>query len=222
MPVLNEGDVLHETLQRLQALRQRGVEIILADGGSRDGVTGSARALVDEVVHAPKGRALQMRCGVGAARAEVLWFLHADSWVPENADLAILSAVASGAAWGWFEVRLSGELPSLRLVEWSMNRRARFTRVATGDQGLYMTRSAYLRVDGFPDIALMEDVAMSKRLRASSGAPKVLTGPLITSSRRWEEEGVVRTVLLMWWLRLRYWLGADPARLQGVYYGRGK
>jgi rSAM/selenodomain-associated transferase 2 len=220
MPILNEAALLRDSLLPLQPLREEGLEIILADGGSSDGGPTLAAPLVDTLIESARGRALQLRVGSEVARAPVLWFLHADSEVPLQAVSAILSAVDEGARWGWFDVRLSGARPALRLVEWLMNRRARLTRIATGDQGLFVTRAVYRQIGGFPDLPLMEDIALSRLLRRSAGGPRILAGPLVTSSRRWETRGIARTVFLMWWLRLRFWLGEDPARLERIYYGR--
>ena len=222
MPVLNEAETLPATLAELQPMRRRGAELILVDGGSGDDSRLLAAPLVDLILTAPKGRARQMRAGAARASGRVLWFLHADIRVPGQADRAILAAVAGGAEWGWFDLSLSGNRPTLRMVAWLMNRRARLSRIATGDQGLFVTRAAYRAVGGFPELPLMEDLGMSQRLKRRAGAPTVLAGPLLASSRRWEAHGVWRTITLMWWLRLCFWLGADPAWLERVYYGRGK
>ncbi len=220
VPVLNEAPVLVATLKPLQPMRGRGIEVILADGGSSDGGCELAEPLVDHLVSSTKGRANQMNAGASVASGRVLWFLHADTTAPPAADSLIAAALTRGAAWGWFDVRLSGSAGALRLVAWSMNRRARLTSIATGDQGLFVTRAAFEAVGGFPAIPLMEDVALSRRLKRELGAPAVVAKPLTTSSRRWERGGVARTVGLMWWLRLRFWLGEDPRRLERVYYQR--
>lgn len=216
VPAYNEVGVIGKLLDALAPLRRRGHEVVMVDGGSDDGTAACAAPRADAVLTAPRGRARQMNAGAVAARGEVLWFLHADSDVPRNADAPIRTAVADGAQWGWFDVRLSGTHPALRMVEWMMNRRARLSRIATGDQGLFITRRLFHAVGGFADIELMEDVELSARLRRC-GRPAPLSVPLGTSSRRWERDGILRTIVLMWRLRLAYALGADPSHLARRY-----
>jgi rSAM/selenodomain-associated transferase 2 len=157
-----------------------------------------------------------MSAGARTAAGDVLWFLHADSRVLPGAQSQLLDACRAGAIWGRFDVRLAGHRPLLRLVERMMNWRSRLTGIATGDQGIFVTRAAFEAVGGFPPIPLMEDVALSKALRRQA-RPVCLSGPILTSSRRWEENGILRTILLMWRLRLAYALGADPRRLADLY-----
>jgi rSAM/selenodomain-associated transferase 2 len=218
VPALNEAQSVAGCLERLQPLRQQGVELILADGGSNDATVALAAPLVDRVVVSPRGRARQMNAGADAATGQVLLFLHVDCTLPRDAVRVILNGMrASARRWGRFDVRLSGTHPLLRMVEWSMNRRSRLTGIATGDQGMFMTREIYRSVGGFPDIALMEDIAMSVRLKRA-GAPLCLSERMVSSSRRWESRGIVRTIVHMWRLRLCYFLGADPNRLAASYY----
>ena len=217
VPSLDEGRVIVPLLESLQPCRVEGHELILADGGSGDRTVELAAPLVDRVVHAPRGRALQMNAGARHARGGILWFLHADSTVSPGMVEAIQRALAEkDRRWGFFDVRLSGSRPSLRLVEFMMNRRSRLFAIATGDQGLFVTRDAFEAAGGYPGIPLMEDIALSKRLKRLS-RPTRPPGRVGTSSRRWEREGVARTVLLMWRLRAAYALGADPARLARRY-----
>ncbi|MBK8510227.1 MAG: TIGR04283 family arsenosugar biosynthesis glycosyltransferase [Candidatus Competibacteraceae bacterium] len=218
IPVLNEAETLGECLRDLQALRAQRCELIVADGGSRDRSAVLAAPLADRVVLAPKGRALQMNAGAEQAGGSILWFLHADSRPPPDAARLIREAMAvSGAGWGRFDVRLSGRRPSLRIVETMMNLRSRLSGVATGDQGIFVRRALFERIGGYPSIALMEDIALSRLLKRH-GRPVCLRQRLQTSSRRWERDGVWRTILLMWRLRLAYFFGADPARLARMYY----
>lgn len=218
IPALNESDHIGALLADLAQARAAGVELILVDGGSTDGTTALAAPAVDRVLTAPRGRANQMNAGARAAAGEVLWFLHADSRVPPEASGALLHACVRGALWGRFDVLLSGRLPVLRLVERAMNLRSRLTGIATGDQAIFVTRSAFERVGGYPEIPLMEDIALSKALRGLA-RPACLRTRIQASSRRWEEQGALRTILLMWRLRLAYALGADPRRLSR-FYGR--
>ncbi|MES2386056.1 MAG: TIGR04283 family arsenosugar biosynthesis glycosyltransferase [Pseudomonadota bacterium] len=217
LPVLNEAAGLGTALQALAALRARGTEIIVADGGSSDHSAALARAGGAHLVHAPRGRALQMNAGAAQATGEVLLFLHADTVLPEGADALVSEALASGAkVWGRFDVRITGRPRMLRLVAALMNLRSRATGIATGDQAMFMTRAAFEAVGGFPAQPLMEDIEMSRRLLRLS-RPACLRAKVQTSGRRWESRGVWPTVLLMWRLRFAYWRGAAPERLADLY-----
>lgn len=218
IPTLNEADHIGALLTDLAPLRSTGHEVILVDGGSKDATRSLAASGVDRVLESPRGRAAQMNAGAQVASGEILWLLHADSRVPPGAAEALLMAGQAGARWGRFDVRLSGRHPLLRLVERAMNARSCLTGIATGDQGIFVTRDAFSQIGGFPDLPLMEDIALSKRLRGLA-RPACLRPPLLTSSRRWETHGILRTILLMWRLRLAYALGADPARLARRYDG---
>lgn len=217
VPALNEAACITSVLQALSPLRRRGHEVIVVDGGSSDGTPMLAAPLADRVLHAPRGRALQMNAGAHAATGDVLWFLHADTLPPSDADEAILAALAQGnRSWGHFDVRLSGAGILLRMVATLMNRRSRLVGIATGDQGLFVRREGFERAGGFPEIPLMEDIALSRMLKRVS-RPVRVAQELVTSSRRWEQRGIWRTILLMWRLRLAYFLGADPHKLAGQY-----
>jgi rSAM/selenodomain-associated transferase 2 len=215
MPVLDEAAEIEAALQALAPYRERGVEVIVVDGGSRDATAALARPLADYVIMAPRGRSLQMNAGAAAARGDALLFLHADTNLPEAADRLILDGLArSGRGWGRFDVRFDGG--ALALVAIMMNTRSRLTAIATGDQAMFATRAAFEAAGGFPPIALMEDVALSARLKRIS-RPLCLTARATTSARRWQRHGVLRTILLMWKLRLAYYFGADPVRLAQTY-----
>lgn len=216
VPVLNEAVGIAEFLQPLSALRTAAVEIIVVDGGSTDVTTALAAPHVDRVLQAAQGRAAQMNAGAAAARGAVLLFLHADTCLPPAALQAIDHALAQGAVWGRFDVTLAGRSRWLKLVSTGMNWRSRLTGIATGDQAMFVTHAAFQAVGGFPDIALMEDIALSKRLKKHSvGA--CLPQRVVTSGRRWERHGLLRTILLMWRLRLAYYFGADPNDLARHY-----
>ena len=216
VPALNEAGCIRELLRQLQALRAQGHEVIVVDGGSCDATVALAQPLVDQLLPAPAGRALQMNIGAQAARGRVLWFVHADTRVPETAAPVIIESVAHAAGWGRFDVRLSGDRLLLRLVERMMNWRSRFTGIATGDQGIFVTRELFERVGGFTAMPLMEDIDLSRRLKREQ-RPLCLRDTLTSSSRRWEQKGIVRTIALMWVLRLAYFLGVPPARLAMHY-----
>lgn len=217
IPCLNEAVVIKPLLQSLQGLRAQGHEVILVDGGSSDDTQALAGPLVDRLLASERGRARQMNAGARVATGDILWFLHADSALSEDAATHLIDGLSqSPAVWGRFDVRLSGSHPLFRLVAAMMNFRSRLTGICTGDQGIFVTREAFDRVGGYEEIPLMEDIALSHSLKRLS-PPLCLRLPLVTSSRRWEQEGIVRTILLMWWLRLAYALGADPHCLARRY-----
>ena len=220
MPVLDEGAGIAAALEALVSLRDLGVEVIVVDGGSRDATVQRARLRADRVVTAPRGRASQMNAGAEKAKGDVLLFLHADTRLPRETDHLVLDGLArAGRVWGRFDVRFDGRLPLLALVAFCMNLRSRLTGIATGDQALFVTRDVFRAQGGFPPIALMEDVELSKRLKRV-GRPLALRERVLTSGRRFEQQGVIRTIFLMWRLRLAYFFGADPAELAKQYgYG---
>ena len=198
-------------------LAKRGVQIVVADGGSADGTVALAQAGAARLVHAPPERALQMNAGARQATGEVLLFLHADTRLPPTADSLIEQALAAGPqVCGRFDVRIDDRAKLLRVIEACMNLRSRWTGIATGDQAMFMTRAAFDAVGGFPAQALMEDIEMSKRLLRLS-RPVCLRARVVTSGRRWESRGVWRTLLLMWRLRFAYWRGAAPDQLAELY-----
>jgi rSAM/selenodomain-associated transferase 2 len=217
MPVLNEADAIAGALAALGPARAAGADIIVVDGGSLDRTTEIAARHDARVIGARRGRAAQMNAGAAATRAETLLFLHADTRLPDGAIEMIRDGLGAGdRAWGRFDVNIAGGGMLLRLVATMMNLRSRLTGIATGDQAMFMTRTAFAAAGGFPEIALMEDVEMSRRLRRMS-RPLRLRARVTTSGRRWRKNGVVRTILLMWRLRLAYWLGADPDALARRY-----
>jgi len=217
VPVLDEAATIAAHLAGLAALRRQGAELLVVDGGSSDGTPRLAQPLADRVLAAARGRAAQMNAGAAASRGEVLLFLHADTGLPPGAPGLIRAALAAGAAWGRFDVRIDGPQPLLRVVERTMNWRSRLTGIATGDQAVFVRREVFERVGGFPDLPLMEDIALAKRLKRV-GRPACVRQPVRTSARRWHRHGVLRTILLMWRLRTSYFFGADPRRL-AIRYG---
>jgi rSAM/selenodomain-associated transferase 2/rSAM/selenodomain-associated transferase 1 len=222
VPVLDEAAAIGAALAALQPFRARGGELIVVDGGSRDGTAELATPLADRVLVAPRGRAQQMNAGAAAAAGDTLLFVHADTTLPEDADAQIAAALADGAHWGRFDVAIVGRHRLLPLVAWAMNRRSRLTGIATGDQAIFVDRATFIAAGGFPDQPLMEDIALSAALRRHS-RPACLRGPVLTSGRRWDAKGFWHTVLLMWRLRWAYWRGADPALLARRYgYARAE
>lgn len=219
IPMLNEQKNIQILLKKLQLLRDSGAELIVVDGGSSDSSCELAVPLSDYLVHAKRGRAVQMNAGVGVANGKLLWFLHADI-IPSDYAIARLQEIANNddIIWGRFDVRLSGRHLLLKVVETMMNLRSRLTGIATGDQGIFMHRKLFEEVNGFPDIPLMEDVSISSALKKIE-RPLCLSESLSASSRRWKKKGILRTIFLMWWVRFAFALGWDPARLYKQYYG---
>jgi len=217
VPVLNEEDTLAGSLARLRAALRDGDELIVVDGGSSDSSMDIARQLADTVLASEQGRSIQMNTGAVCASGVWLWFVHADT-VLDSRHRDALNGVASTAVWGRFDVRLSRPRPLFRVIALMMNWRSRVTGIATGDQALFVRRDVFREQGGFPEQPLMEDIALSRRLRALA-RPVCLRPPLTTSSRRWEANGPWRTIWLMWSLRFRYWRGASPESLYRDYYG---
>lgn len=218
IPVLNESANIRATLSALQAFRGDSHEIILVDGGSSDDTVELAQPLVDKIVYASKGRAAQMNEGARQASGDIYWFLHGDTVVPQNAGYLIEHQInKTGKHWGRFNVRLSGSHVLFRLIESMMNLRSRITGIATGDQGIFVERDSFNKMRGYKSITLMEDIEISRRLLRECGRPVCLRDTLLTSSRRWENNGIIKTVFLMWRLRLAYFLGRDPSFLAERY-----
>jgi rSAM/selenodomain-associated transferase 2 len=217
VPTLNEADCIAATLRALQPLRARGAEVIVVDGGSEDDTFAQARDLCDRALVAPRGRARQQNAGASFARGDTLLFLHADTLVPPDVDALIAEAMCDKTiVWGRFDVRFYPTTWPLALVAWAMNLRSRHTGIATGDQALFVRRSAFAQVGKFPDQPLMEDIALSKKLRTLS-PPAALRARVTTAARRWQRYGVGRTIVRMWLLRFAYFLGVPAAQLSRHY-----
>ncbi|MEH6588282.1 MAG: TIGR04283 family arsenosugar biosynthesis glycosyltransferase [Halioglobus sp.] len=216
IPTLNEAAGILQLLADLRA-RFPDAQLIVVDGGSSDGTADLATPLCDILINSAAGRALQMNRGALEASGQYILFLHADSQPSVDAD-TLQRYLADTPAWGFCRVRIDGDSAVFRMISFFMNWRSRLTRVATGDQMLFIHRDLLQRAGGFDEIPLMEDVAFSKRLRALA-SPRLIAEPVTTSSRRWQEAGVLRTILQMWCLRLAYFLGVSPRRLWRYYYG---
>jgi rSAM/selenodomain-associated transferase 2 len=212
VPVLDEAPLVGAALAALAPLRRAGHEVIVVDGGSRDGTAELAAPLCDRVLRAERGRAAQMNAGAQVATGDILLFLHADTRLPPEAEKQLQES-SNHFLWGRFDVEIEGRHPLLRVVAWSMNLRSRLTGIATGDQAIFVRRDAF---PGYPEIALMEDIAFSKTMKRR-GPPACLRQRVTTSGRRWESRGVLRTILRMWQLRLLYFLGAAPEGLARRY-----
>jgi len=216
IPVLNEAEHIAETLKSLACYRNEGHEVIVVDGGSQDETLSAAQTHTDQLLQSGIGRAVQMNHGIDAAQGDILLFLHADTRLPHDALAKIINAVEDGCFWGRFNVRLSGDHFMLRIIERMMNLRSCITGVATGDQAIFVSSESVEIVGDYPQIPLMEDVVFSKRLR-NLGWPACISQHVITSSRRWEDRGILRTVLLMWRLRLLFFLGVPAEKLAQQY-----
>lgn len=226
VPVLNEAATLAARLADLQRFSARGVQVVVVDGGSEDATLAIARQFTAAshetspsalTLQALRGRAAQMNAGAAACNAQVLLFLHADTVLPKDADLLVQAACSGAHGWGRFDVRIDSRRPLLRLVGTLMNWRSRWTGIATGDQAIFMRRTWFEQLGGYPAQALMEDIAMSRALKRC-GPPACLRARVSTSARRWEQHGAWATIWLMWRLRAAYFLGADPAKL-ALRYG---
>ncbi|MBI4005810.1 MAG: TIGR04283 family arsenosugar biosynthesis glycosyltransferase [Gammaproteobacteria bacterium] len=219
IPVLNESGCIEENLRWLQLLRQNGHEVIVVDGGSTDNTMKIASHYADKVIAHDQGRALQMNAGATAASGDLFLFVHADTRLPALVDhLLRATAIDNEKFWGFFRVRLSGKSVLFRIIEFFMNQRSRLGKTGTGDQALFVTRNLFRQVNGYDEIPLMEDIAICKKLKKLS-QPIYMNMPVLTSSRKWEAQGVISTVLLMWRLRLAYFLGVNPSLLAKKYYG---
>ena len=215
IPTLNEARNIEATLTPLQGLRNKRVEIIVIDGGSDDATFDLASPLSDRQLTARRGRAAQMNAGAAIAEGRMLLFLHADTRLTETALLPLLEL--QDTTWGRFDVRPDRAGLPFRVITTLMNWRSRITGIATGDQAIFVSRSLFEQAGGFPDMPLMEDIALSKRLK-SIAKPRCLAGPAIISMRYWERHGVIRSILRMWRLRLAYFFRASPQRLYRRYY----
>lgn len=215
IPTLNEEKNILSCLSALQPLRNE-CDIIVVDGESIDKTQILASPLANKVITSAKNRSIQMNKGAGQATGDLLIFLHADTILPENSLRLIEQEISPTRQWGRFDIRLDGYSRMLKVIAWMMNWRSRITAIATGDQVIFVTRSAFEKVGQYPEICLMEDIALSKALKKIT-RPICLKAKVVSSGRRWESNGIFKTILLMWSLRLRYFLGSDPQTLALLY-----
>lgn len=216
LPVLNEAECIVSSLLKLRTLRLEGAEVIVVDGGSRDETVALAATHADRVISCEPGRATQMNRGAAVARGEFLLFLHADTRLPDDAWQALSAEIAKGAVWGRFDVKIEGQPRLLRLIAFMMNLRSRLSGIATGDQAIFVSRSDFERLGGYPPIPLMEDLALSGVLKRLA-KPTCLRSRVITSGRRWEKYGLWKTIFLMWRLRAAFRCGVSPEILARLY-----
>ena len=216
IPTLNEASCIASCLDSLAVMRRRGHEVIVVDAGSIDATVSLSEAYTDIVLNTSKGRSRQLNLGAEKASGDMLVFLHADTVLPENADEILSNLMTEDEVWGRFDVRLSGTKPIFRVIEYLMNQRSRLSAIATGDQAIFVSRSLFDRVGGFSKIDLMEDIELSAKLKKIK-RPVCLKQTVQSSSRRWEKNGISKTILKMWLLRLRFALGEKTERLAREY-----
>lgn len=222
IPVVNESLALKANLPLLQGWRTQGHEVIVVDGGSQDESLSVCDGLVDQLITSAAGRACQMNAGAAIAKGDLLLFLHIDTVLPDISAESLLHRMCGARRfdWGRFDVCLSGRHVAFRIIETMMNLRSRLSGVATGDQAIFVRRVCFENIGGYADLPLMEDVQLSKTLLEQVGRPLCLRLRVRSSSRRWEKHGIVRTVCLMWWLRLAFVIGVTPQHLHTQYYGK--
>ena len=217
IPALNEESAIETLLQQLQTYRKQGNEIIVVDGGSTDSTISISNILADKIIQSKSGRALQMNNGSAEASFDILWFLHADSKIPDDSIEKIqFNLNEKNKDWGRFNIKLSGKNILFRLIERMINIRSCVTSIATGDQGIFVKRKSFDDVNGFSELPLMEDIDLSQKLKRLSRSV-CIKETLTTSSRRWEQNGILSTVFLMWRLRFLYWLGVSADKLASQY-----
>lgn len=217
VPVLNEAAVLPAVLAHLRTL-EPAPECIVVDGGSTDGTWDVLQPDTHvRALHARQGRATQLNAGAAIASGDWLLFLHADTHFSQACyDAWRAEAEAGAAAWGWFDVRFDEPRLAYRLYAWAVSRRARLWGSPTGDQAVFVRRELFDAAGGFPDVPLMEDVALARALR-QCGRGRPVRVPVVTSARRWRRRGLLRTILSMWLLKLQYLAGRDPHTLARTY-----
>lgn len=217
IPVFNEASHLKQNLQRLFASFEglASVEVIICDGGSTDRSLQIAGQFPCQVTTSPPGRAHQMNAASKLTLSDSDWllFLHADTWLP----VGWTTHLDNSSQWGFFPVQLSGRHWFFRVIEKAINLRSRWSSIGTGDQALFFKRTFFTSLKRFPLIPIMEDIAICKKARQVH-KPNIAPDPVVTSSRRWEKNGIIKTILLMWRLRFAYWRGVDPIRLHQIYY----
>jgi len=215
MPVLNEEKTIGAALHALLPLGPH--EIIVVDGGSGDRTRRISVEAGAKVLMTGPGRARQMNRGALEAMGDVLLFLHADTRLPASAFRDIESALSDPRYLGGrFDVELGSDRWLLKSVGFMISLRSRLSKVGTGDQAIFVRREIFAELGGFPDMPLMEDIAFCRKLKRM-GDVACLKSKVVTSARRWETDGVWRTIFRMWTLKMLYLAGVSPARLKRFY-----
>lgn len=214
IPILNEARLLEKTLVQLQS--ELGAhELIIVDGGSTDSSVRIAEKY-GKVVRSACGRAKQLNTGAAVATGDILIFLHVDIWLESGAFAAVATALASGYVGGGFRQKIDGKCVLYRLIEIAGNIRGRYLSVFYGDSGIFLARTDFEKIGGFPEVPILEEMEFSKRLR-QLGKPTLLTPCIHISARRWEASGIVRTTLNNWLITLLYFFGVSPEKLARLY-----
>ena len=218
VPVLNEEVFLTRYLNVFRRFLNDGHEIIIIDGGSSDNSARLTQELGCKVLISKPSRGLQQHVGALQSENEILLFLHADTNLPNDAFSLIHQALkSSNKSWGRFDVSFSNSSLIYKIIAWMMNKRSCLTGIVTGDHIIFTTRSSYFKSGGFADIPIMEDIDISKRLKLIS-KPICLKHKVVTSSRKWEQQGVSKTIIKMWCLRTLFFFGVSSKRLARLYY----
>lgn len=218
VPILNEAALVPALARRLEMLSAQGLEVLVVDGGSADG--GAARLAEQglRVLSSAPGRARQMNRGAAVARGDILLLLHADTELPNHAAARIEAALRDGRHhWGRFDLRIAGRSRWLPMIAFMVNWRSRLTAIATGDQAMFVRASVFAEIGGFAEQPLMEDIELCRRLRQAAGRPLCLRRKVVTSGRRWDQNGTWATIFMMWRLRWAYWRGVSAQRLAERY-----
>lgn len=217
IPSYHESHQLRDLVTSLEPFRKAGHEVIVVNGDATDHTVKTIASYVDHIIVSDKGRARQMNAGVQHATGDRYWFLHVDTTLlnPSGAYQSVLYHL-NPEQWGRFSIHFDSTHFMFKIIAKMMNVRSKLSGIATGDQGIFVHQQAFQKVQGYTDIALMEDIDLCRKLKQIS---RPINSHLLiqTSARRWEKHGIIRTVLLMWWLRLRYFFGADPAKLAELY-----
>lgn len=214
IPILNEENILEKTLSRLQP-ELKNHELIIVDGGSTDGSIHIAEKY-GKVIKSEQGRAKQLNAGAAAATGEILIFLHADVWLEQGAGKAVESALLSGYVGGGFLQKIDGHSILYRIIEKTADMRGKYLKVFYGDSGIYVKRTDFERIGGFPEVPIMEEIGFSKALR-KLGKTKMVKPRIHISARRWEANGIVRTTTINWLITFLYFLGFSLERLAKLY-----
>jgi rSAM/selenodomain-associated transferase 2 len=214
IPVLNEENTIIQTLVNLK--NASNVEIIVVDGGSKDETIAVAKSFGVQVISSGLGRSTQMNMGATVATGDILLFLHADTRIPPNFDILIRQALAGNFIGGAFELKIDANLRGIRLIEKMVNWRSHFFSLPYGDQAIFIWSKVFEEIGGFPDLPIMEDFELMCQLK-NIGKIKIIPQPAITSGRRWQKLGVIKTTLINQLIIIGYFLGVSPERLVRWY-----
>lgn len=211
IPVLNEARQLPNTL----SIQATDIEIIVVDGGSQDETVAIAQSFEVKVIHSDPGRAVQMNAGAAIATGEILLFLHADTRLPNGFDRMVRETL-SGAIAGAFQLKIDATLRGIRLIEWGINWRSRDLQLPYGDQAIFLKSETFQKIGGFPTLPIMEDFEFVRTLR-QLGKIAIVPIPAVTSGRRWQKFGILRTTIVNQIVIFAYFLGVSPHRIRSWY-----